>query len=64
MDLARYWKQWRHAGHLVEIDGRKVAITNREKPMYPSGFTKGQVVEYCGVASAFSRQASCGFVPS
>ena len=32
--------------HLLEIGGRKVAITNPEKPMYRSGFTKGQVIEY------------------
>ncbi len=32
--------------HYLEIDGRKVSVTNPDKPMFPSGFTKGQVIEY------------------
>lgn len=34
------------AKHEVEIDGRRVALTNLEKVLYPSGFTKGQVIEF------------------
>jgi bifunctional non-homologous end joining protein LigD len=30
----------------IEIEGRRVAVTNLEKPLYPSGFTKGQVIEF------------------
>jgi bifunctional non-homologous end joining protein LigD len=34
------------AGHELEIDGRPVRITNPDKVLYPSGFTKGQVIDY------------------
>lgn len=30
----------------IEIEGRRVALTNVDKVMYPSGFTKGQVIEF------------------
>src|SRR3954453_17446430 len=30
----------------VEIEGRKVALTNFDKVLFPSGFTKGQVVDF------------------
>src|SRR3954469_11581363 len=30
----------------IEIDGRKVALTNVDKVLFPSGFTKGQVVDF------------------
>jgi bifunctional non-homologous end joining protein LigD len=30
----------------IEIEGRRVAVTNLDKPLYPSGFTKGQVIEF------------------
>src|SRR5579871_175459 len=30
----------------LDVEGRQVSITHPEKPMYPSGFTKGQVIEY------------------
>jgi len=30
----------------VEIGGRSLTLTNPDKPMYPSGFTKGQVIDY------------------
>jgi bifunctional non-homologous end joining protein LigD len=34
-------------GHAVEIDGRKVIITNPEKVLYPAArFTKAQVIDY------------------
>ncbi len=33
-------------GYALEIGGRTVSITNPNKPMYPSGFTKGQVIDY------------------
>ncbi len=32
--------------HFLEIDGRKVAVSNPAKPMYPSGFTKGEAIDY------------------
>ena len=31
---------------VVDVEGRHVALTNLEKVLYPSGFTKGQVVDY------------------
>ena len=30
----------------LDIDGRRVGVSNLDKPMYPSGFTKGQVIDY------------------
>ena len=30
----------------LEIEGRKVVVSNLEKQLYPSGFTKGQVIDY------------------
>jgi bifunctional non-homologous end joining protein LigD len=30
----------------IEIEGRRVGLTNLEKVLYPSGFTKGQVIEF------------------
>jgi hypothetical protein len=32
--------------HEIEIDGRSVALTNLDKVLYPSGFTKGQVIDF------------------
>jgi len=32
--------------HEVEIEGRRVALTNLDKVLYPSGFTKGQVIDF------------------
>jgi bifunctional non-homologous end joining protein LigD len=31
---------------IVEVEGRQLTLTNLEKPMYPSGYTKGQVIDY------------------
>lgn len=31
---------------VVSIDGRELKLTNLDKVLYPSGFTKGQVIEY------------------
>jgi bifunctional non-homologous end joining protein LigD len=31
---------------LVDVDGRTLKLTNLAKPLYPSGFTKGQVIDY------------------
>jgi bifunctional non-homologous end joining protein LigD len=32
---------------IVEVQGRKLSLTNLDKVLYPaSGFTKGQVVDY------------------
>lgn len=30
----------------IEIEGRRVALTNLDKVLYPSGFTKGQVIDF------------------
>jgi bifunctional non-homologous end joining protein LigD len=30
----------------LDVAGRQVAVTNLEKPLYPSGLTKGQVIQY------------------
>ncbi len=30
----------------VEVEGRNVALSNLDKVLYPSGFTKGQVIQY------------------
>jgi bifunctional non-homologous end joining protein LigD len=32
--------------HYLDIDGRQVSVSNPDKPMYPSGFTKGQAIDY------------------
>lgn len=32
--------------HPFEIDGRTITFSNLEKPLYPSGFTKGEVIDY------------------
>jgi bifunctional non-homologous end joining protein LigD len=32
--------------HPIEIDGRLLSLTNLEKVLYPSGFTKGQVIDF------------------
>jgi bifunctional non-homologous end joining protein LigD len=31
---------------VVEVEGRQLALTNLDKPLYPDGFTKGQLVDY------------------
>lgn len=31
---------------VVEVEGRQLALTNLDKPLYPGGFTKGQLVDY------------------
>ncbi|NUT34088.1 MAG: ATP-dependent DNA ligase, partial [Hamadaea sp.] len=30
----------------VEVDGRRLDLTNLEKPLYPDGFTKAEVIDY------------------
>src|SRR2546423_14900663 len=30
----------------VTVDGRTLSLSNLDKPLYPTGFTKGQVVDY------------------
>jgi len=37
----------------IEIEGRKIALSNLEKILYPSGFTKGQVIDYYVRVSRF-----------
>ncbi|MBZ5592832.1 MAG: hypothetical protein LAP39_11395 [Acidobacteriia bacterium] len=37
----------------VEVEGRKIALSNLEKALYPAGFTKGQVIDYYTRASPF-----------
>ena len=32
--------------HLLEIEGCEVSVTNLDKMIYPSGFTKGQAIEF------------------
>ncbi|MBV8731225.1 MAG: non-homologous end-joining DNA ligase [Acidobacteriia bacterium] len=34
------------AKQVLEIEGRKVPVSNVDKVLYPSGFTKGQVIDY------------------
>ena len=37
----------------VDVGGRRLRLSNLDKPLYPSGFTKGQVIHYyASVASA------------
>jgi bifunctional non-homologous end joining protein LigD len=31
---------------VVEVEGRHLKLTNLDKPLYPDGFTKGQVIDY------------------
>ncbi|HEY1339785.1 MAG TPA: non-homologous end-joining DNA ligase [Bryobacteraceae bacterium] len=31
---------------VLEIEGRAVPVTNLDKPLFPSGFTKGQLIDY------------------
>lgn len=31
---------------LVEVEGRQLTLSNLDKPLYPDGFTKGQVIDY------------------
>jgi bifunctional non-homologous end joining protein LigD len=30
----------------VEVEGRQLTLSNLDKPLYPGGFTKGQVIDY------------------
>ncbi len=30
----------------VEVEGRRLSLSNLDKPLYPGGFTKGQLVDY------------------
>jgi bifunctional non-homologous end joining protein LigD len=30
----------------VEVDGRPLALSSLDKPLYPSGFTKGDLIDY------------------
>ena len=30
----------------VDIDGRRLTLSNLDKPLYPTGFTKGEVIDY------------------
>ena len=32
--------------HEIDIDGRRVVLTNLDKVLFPSGFTKGQVIDF------------------
>ena len=34
------------AGASIEIEGRQLNLTNLDKPLYPSGFTKSEVIDY------------------
>ncbi|MFJ5269341.1 non-homologous end-joining DNA ligase [Streptomyces sp. NPDC088358] len=38
---------------ITEVEGRRLALTNLEKVVYPAtGFTKGEVLHYCATAAA------------
>jgi len=39
--------------HEIEIEGRKLALTNVDKVLFPSGFTKGQVIDFYVRASDY-----------
>ncbi len=30
----------------IEVDGRRLSVSNLDKVLYPSGFTKAQVIDY------------------
>ena len=32
---------------VAEVDGRQLELSNLDKVLYPSGFTKGEVIDYC-----------------
>jgi bifunctional non-homologous end joining protein LigD len=32
--------------HEIDIDGRRIALTNLDRALFPSGFTKGQVIDF------------------
>lgn len=34
------------AAHSLEVEGRQVPVSNLDKPMFPTGFTKGQAIDY------------------
>jgi bifunctional non-homologous end joining protein LigD len=34
------------AKQLLDINGRMTPVSNLDKPLYPSGFTKGQVIDF------------------
>jgi bifunctional non-homologous end joining protein LigD len=34
------------SSQLVQVEGREVSVSNLDKPMFPTGFTKGQAIEY------------------
>jgi len=38
--------------HVTEIEGRRLTLSNLDKALYPSGFTKGQVIDYYVRASS------------
>ena len=46
----------------IDIEGRKVALTNLDKVLYPSGFTKGQVIDFyvriCELRPAASERSA------
>jgi bifunctional non-homologous end joining protein LigD len=35
-------------GETINVGGRKLAFSNLQKPLYPSGFTKGEMIDYYG----------------
>ena len=51
----------------IEVEGKKLAVSNLEKVLYPKvGFTKGQVIDYywyfhkLGDVTAFKKRANQG----
>ena len=36
---------------VTQVDGRQITLSNLDKVLYPSGFTKGQVIEYMALVA-------------
>ena len=44
----------------VEVEGRRLTLSNLDKPLYPGGFTKGQMIDYyVRIAPVKIGRASC-----
>ena len=58
----------------VEIEGRRLSLSNLDKVLYPSGFTKAQVIDYltriapvaipASVAIRAAELSACGLTRS
>ena len=45
---------------VTEVDGRQITLSNLDKVLYPSGFTKGEVIDYMARVAADRRARTCG----